>query len=988
MEQVSIDFLIRVLSDIQQGKDAVKTLQQLDKQMEKTDQQTKKTAQVNGDFVGTVKQSSEVLSNLGNTAMKGATQIGESFIVSERGVGTLTKTFIKDKVIWTETFRGMSGQLEKTGEGFYDMGLKAKLSKTMVDDYIMAIKRVAIVVPVWMAARAAISAVSQVIRNGLQIYMDTESQLARAQRVTRGVTGDMEGAMALLSLKAREFTKTHSGMAKDVIEAYYRMSTAGHDFNKSLSASIPIVKLALSTGTDVGKVGESVAGIYNVLGDTIKGTNSEEEKMYKLVSILGRAYTEHQIEIDQVTAAIGTSGAMAKSFGLDLVDLVSVLSIAHDNLIKSSKAGTLFGRSLQDLAKNLPKVEAILGQQFKSNEPIKWFQVFLQLIEKFKRAGATTPEIYQKLSEIFGLVSKREVMILIRQFDKLKATHEDLNKVTEDYINNLSDVEDKILPRQLENLRKNLSYLIADFVTGVIGARDFASGLADINQELSRWSEGAELGGLMIGKFADALGRLGRMLTLLPVTAAVFFDQFKRLAEDAGIKLNPLSVLFLTPDFLKSLDLAKSKNIDPKRYAVEMTTTLQAAAQEYKDILEGTYKGKATEDVFSAHERIRTKYAEQRQKVLDKELAGQNQLNNKNKENNAIIDDNNDGGQEGIGILGDSISKARLYLDYFTDISNTMGVTKRQQLEFNIEMNTTLGLYKDEQEKLKDQLELQQEITKEKEEQNYYSDESLKLIKIAQKYGMETAQNVQKILSGDVPVEGLFGRFQSVEERKTEAAFKELFKSKYEQIQAKQFMTGTGRFDRFRGGTPSDLKLPEDISVKQVMITSQKELNEFKDLVKTIKDSRFSKETAIESDSALVKGETVTVITPSGGTVTISKSKISPDMPEIVDIHPGELMAGQGIINGRKIPKEGEMLDTGWIKNRGDEMQFFDYRKMNKEVLSKPIEIKPPQVIVNVQIGEEAILDKFRKVTTEIFNKGTDLGQKLNKEITNLIENY
>ena len=124
-------------------------------------------------------------------------------------------------------------------------------------------------------------------------------------------------------------------------------------------------------------------------------------------------------------------------------------------------------------------------------------------------------------------------------------------------------------------------------------------------------------------------------------------------------------------------------------------------------------------------------------------------------------------------------------------------IKRRSQLEklFNIYVNSNT--------ELKRQLELEQKLRKEKRLQADLSNESLKLFRIAQKYGTDIAKQIGDVLSGQVD-------FASFIRRGGEAVdiFKKDFANVFETEQAKQFFKGLtiSGLGRLRGGVGISIK--------------------------------------------------------------------------------------------------------------------------------------------------------------------------------------
>jgi len=92
------------------------------------------------------------------------------------------------------------------------------------------------------------------------------------------------------------------------------------------------------------------------------------------------------------------------------------------------------------------------------------------------------------------------------------------------------------------------------------------------------------------------------------------------------------------------------------------------------------------------------------------------------------------------------------------EILKLQGATSIQLIEQRRALEKAYGIDKNRLDAIKSELDLQKEITKEKEGQNKISSESINIFKIAQKYGRPTAQRAIDFLRGDISVRNVRGQ--------------------------------------------------------------------------------------------------------------------------------------------------------------------------------------------------------------------------------------
>jgi len=122
------------------------------------------------------------------------------------------------------------------------------------------------------------------------------------------------------------------------------------------------------------------------------------------------------------------------------------------------------------------------------------------------------------------------------------------------------------------------------------------------------------------------------------------------------------------------------------------------------------------------------------------------------------------------------------------DLFKMRGASESQANKLKIELESQLGLNQDIESKLKNQLSLEKAITQEKIKGNLQlSAESVKLAEIGQKYGARMAQDISKVLSGEISFDVF--KTRGGELQKT---FKDFFSSELTNLQATDYLKKRG----------------------------------------------------------------------------------------------------------------------------------------------------------------------------------------------------
>lgn len=631
------------------------------------------------------------------------------------------------------------------------------------NDFIKALRRVAIVVPVWFAFRRAMMATFATIQSGIQHWIELESAIARAQAVTTDATINIGTSMGRIRALAEQFALTHKGTAKDVVEAYFRMATSGLNFAESLEGAVPAVKLAIGTYGDVATTAKTVSAIFRLLGDRIEGVNTDGEKMARVADVLARAWQDNEFEMNEMAQAIANVGGQAKAFGLTMEQTIAVLATSSDALIKSGRAGRLFGLTLDDMVKNLDEVEQILGRTFDPAQPLNFFEILMDLIRTFRDAGRTTKEIEDALAGVFGRRARRQFRSIVALSETLDRNLETLATSADGAVDALLRLRDATPEAQLENFRENLAFLIAEFIRGAVGTDDFVTAMEQINRNLQDMSLSAGILGAQLTAIIQNLKAVFRLGAVLPKAfgtrlgelisglgregvPGVFETITKGLAEAVtGVQLPRETALeeFFSPEgFLKSIEDAYNEAVD---VIVDPVERMNKVVENHFEVWQDNMKRIDT---------IRRKQIEQ-----------------------AIGE---------TGIDSKRIDRAKLLVKHQLTLLKLRGATTRQLLEAEIALKEAFDIENTQVKQLERRLKLEQEITKEKLGQVELSEESVQLFKIARRFGGQTAEAISLALRGGIaPLE--LGR----RERRV---FQQFFPGRFEQEEARRFFfEGAGR---------------------------------------------------------------------------------------------------------------------------------------------------------------------------------------------------
>ena len=169
------------------------------------------------------------------------------------------------RAVWRDhsVFMRHTKQIER---GVKDIGTSSKRSSTYMGDLQRAMRRVAVVLPVWMAARAALRTFTNTVRDSVDYLVKMDKALARAKATITGYAGSMNSAGEAIRNNARALAMVTGRPIEKIIEIFYRLSTAGIGFKQSLAGMSGVLKTTIAMMGDEEQVAKVLAQTYNLLG--------------------------------------------------------------------------------------------------------------------------------------------------------------------------------------------------------------------------------------------------------------------------------------------------------------------------------------------------------------------------------------------------------------------------------------------------------------------------------------------------------------------------------------------------------------------------------------------------------------------------------------------------------------------------------------------------------------------------------------------------
>jgi len=228
--------------------------------------------------------------------MKGMTEVEKAFAQLEqqaRKMGITSGKISGQFKVDANTIIKATGEM--TEKGFKRLRheiirttTSTKKAIPITDDFIRALRRVAIVVPVWMVFRAIIQSTIRAIREGWQSFREFEKEMGRVATVTKATGATIE-EFNKLKQQAILYAQRSTASFKDTATAIYQLATAGIVAKDVLEGFDTVLDLAIGTMNDVNQTGKLLAGAYKLFGDQIDLASGAAERFRRISDII--AYT-------------------------------------------------------------------------------------------------------------------------------------------------------------------------------------------------------------------------------------------------------------------------------------------------------------------------------------------------------------------------------------------------------------------------------------------------------------------------------------------------------------------------------------------------------------------------------------------------------------------------------------------------------------------------------------------------------------------------
>lgn len=354
--------------------------------------------------------------------------------------------------------------------------------------------------------------------------------LEDAMNKVRSLPSVTEQQMTAFHKSAIAWSQKHGTSVEDYLGATYDAISAGiTDTEGAIAATEVAVKVATATFTDHRTAMQSVAKLYNTMGDKSKDVNDE---MARMGGILTRTQQTFQLaDLNQLTDGLKYAVPWAKTFKVSVEQMTTAVGALNSAGLDGSSAGTAFRAFMTKLSEASKKLHfqivrtkdgnidlnATLWNLKKATEGIDPAKLGDKLADAFQIRGVPLAALLakdagelEKFSRGFGEAA-RDMDEAFRKIDestgtKLRVLRERLRRVGADLGNRLVPIFERNMPK-IERLIEKIPAAFDWVARTVSDIWSFVDALGGVKTIV------AAIATIKIAAFAKALGGIPGTIT-------------------------------------------------------------------------------------------------------------------------------------------------------------------------------------------------------------------------------------------------------------------------------------------------------------------------------------------------------------------------------------------------------------------------------------------------------------------------------------------
>jgi len=436
----------------------------------------------------------------------------------------------------------------------------------------------------WTMAYAGIRSVTRAFTSLFKQASETETAMARVNAVLN-ITMGFERKFGDLERAVYSYGKTSSMSFKEVADAMYHLATIGLKTSDVMAGFRHELDLAIATQSDLKTTARLVAGAYKLFSDRMEGTFFQAERFRHIVDVLSYAYSQHQVELNEIADAFKYVGGAAGLLDMSFEELVGTIGFLNTHLIRGSRAGTTLLNSFVRLAKDSDKLRREFYIAFDPTRPINFIDIMEQLHERTKD-NIDSAETLGRIYEVFGRRAGRGITMILGHYEAWKKAVEELTGSVEFTASKMRTAQEKTFSRQFSILMKQW------FSDTIFAIQQIGQEMAKSLSETKEWNVILE----KVNGVANSLGIISVDTTKAIRTGMKLNEEdLKNIKERAQIMRSNLIVAGITgqiskeelgilSNIAKMLRTGKDLSVDQEKIFAAMPKGLREMIKQYPEL--------------------------------------------------------------------------------------------------------------------------------------------------------------------------------------------------------------------------------------------------------------------------------------------------------------------------------------------------------------------------------------------------------------------
>ncbi len=242
---------------------------------------------------------------------------------------------------------------------------EASSSAQLVNVFVKAFKRVAIVVPIWFVFRKIFMSTIDLIKNSMNFLVDWEQQLARIRIVGKGTEGELRALSSALLI----LSKNLGVSTKDLGKAAVLWAQQGRAISEIIPLMESTARLSLITGRTMTQSVEDLTSI-------MKSYKLEAEDTGRVIDSVTNVMLNHAVTANVLVEALRQVAPVARQFNISFEQILGIITATHAvTRSKGSTIGrawrTIFSRmatSGTQAIQEIAKIPVYLDEQGKASD--------------------------------------------------------------------------------------------------------------------------------------------------------------------------------------------------------------------------------------------------------------------------------------------------------------------------------------------------------------------------------------------------------------------------------------------------------------------------------------------------------------------------------------------------------------------------------------------------------------------------------------------